>query len=118
MQGIMEIVRKTVVLVLIMELIMQLQPGKNYEPYLKMLVGMMMTYSIVAGIFGVFGDIGNKWTDDIPIFEWVGNWDLDGLDEKPDLQQNDENIQVDDIHIQIPEIHIDNIAVERIGGSS
>lgn len=121
MQAIMEIIRKTVVLVLIMELVMQLQQGKNYEPYLKMLVGMMMTYSLVTGIFSVFGNIGNGWTGEMPIFEWVGNLELEQYgesDEQSFAEQGSENIQVDDIHIQIPEIHIDNIAVERIGDGS
>ena len=54
MPWVVDWIRKAVVLVLLMEVVLQLQAGKQYESYLKMLVGIMVVYSITVGTFGAF----------------------------------------------------------------
>ena len=59
MQWIVEWIRKIVILVLLMEVVLQLQSGRQYEAYIRMLIGIMVLYNLVGGIFGVFRKIEN-----------------------------------------------------------
>ncbi len=74
MQILIEGIRKVVVLVLLMELVLQLQSGKQYEPYIKMLVGIMVVYSLVSGIFGVAGSFQERVLSPMEEFQWAGSW--------------------------------------------
>lgn len=112
MQFVVEGIRKVVVLVLLMELVLQLQSGKQYEPYIKMLVGIMVVYSLVSGIFGVIGNLGEGILAPMQEFQWAGNWEFE-----VEYQAEDEteiNIApVTDITIEEIKIH----EIERIGGT-
>lgn len=77
MQFIIELIRKIVILVLLMEVVLHLQSGKQYEPYIKMLVGIMVVYSLISGIFGVFRDVENRGLAPMQEFQWSGNWFTD-----------------------------------------
>lgn len=116
MSAFIEIVRKAVVLVLLMELVLQLQPGKNYEPYLKMLVGLMMTYSLVTSILGVFGKFQGGIDDAFPGYDWVYDWSLEPVMQQEDVtgEQEDSSVKIELIEIPVEEIKIEKIEVERI----
>lgn len=74
MQFLIDGIRKVVVLVLLMELVLQLQSGKQYEQYIRMLVGIMVVYSLVSGIFGVFTGVEERLLAPMEEFQWVGDW--------------------------------------------
>lgn len=74
MQFIIEGIRKVVVLVLLMELVLQLQSGKQYEQYIRMLVGIMVVYSLVSGIFSVFTGVEEHLLAPMEEFQWAGGW--------------------------------------------
>ena len=74
MQFIIEGIRKIVVLVFLMELVLQLQSGKQYEQYIRMLVGIMVVYSLVSGIFGVFTGVEEQLLAPMEEFQWAGDW--------------------------------------------
>ena len=103
MQFVLDVIRKIVVLVLLMEWVIQLQPGKSYEPYIKMLVGIMVVYSIISGI-GSF--------QMPPMQEFV--WSDAGVT-SPDIK---EGVSKDsDFHIRVPhlkEIQVEQIVIEEI----
>lgn len=103
MQGFIDLIRKMVVMVLILELIMQLQPGKNYEPYLKMFVGLFIVYSLVSGIFD--GALQEGFYVNWPTYEleWVEE------ETKEDMKE------IEKIEIPINQIKIEKIEIERIG---
>lgn len=89
MQFIVEGIKKIVVLVLLMELVMQIQPGKEYEPYIKMLVGIMVVYSIFSGIFNVFGKFSEIQIAPMKEFVWSGEWSIEEetvLEEKKEIR--------------------------------
>ncbi len=73
MNVIIEGIRKIVVLVLLAELVLQLQSGKKYEPYMKLLVGIMVVYSLVSVIFGAFGGLENALAP-MQEMQWSGEW--------------------------------------------
>ena len=68
-----------------MEMVLQLQSGKQYEPYIKMLVGIMVVYSLISGIFGLFREIENGGLAPMQEFQWSGNWYTD-LEEQAKAQ--------------------------------
>ncbi len=109
-----EFIRKAVVLVLVMEVLLWLQPGKNYGPYLKMLVGIMVVYSLVGGIFDVFGKFGKGIQFAFPEYAWTGDWSIDDLDnEAEDTTETAHNtIEIEQIDIPIQQIEIGKIALE------
>ena len=74
MQFIIEGLRKVVVLVLLMELVLQLQSGKQYEQYIRMLVGIMVVYSLISGILGVFTGVEDRLLAPMEEFQWAGDW--------------------------------------------
>lgn len=117
MEFIIDGIRKIVVLVLLMELVVQMQSGKQYEPYIKMLIGIMVVYSIVLGISGVFEGIISFEMAPMQEFVWNGEWNLTGevLDE-----EDAEEVGIGDIssgveEVQVKEIVIEEIKVKEIG---
>ena len=72
MPWVVDWIRKAVVLVLLMEVVLQLQAGKQYESYLKMLVGIMVVYSITVGTFGAFFKM-EAW-EPMKEFQWDSAW--------------------------------------------
>ena len=72
MPWVVDWIRKAVVLVLLMEVVLQLQAGKQYESYLKMLVGIMVVYSITVGILGAFSKM--EGLEPMKEFQWDSAW--------------------------------------------
>ena len=89
MQFVIEIIRKVVVLVLLMEVVLQLQSGKQYEPYIKMLIGIMVVYSLVSGIFGVWNKVEAEVLAPMQEFQWTGSWFTD-FEQEADKQVEEE----------------------------
>ena len=71
MQFVIEAIRKVVVLVLLMEIVLQIQAGKQYEPYIKMLVGVMVVYSLVSGV--IRQTDSGIWAS-LQEFQWSESW--------------------------------------------
>ena len=88
MQFIIEVIRKVVILVLLMEVVLQLQSGKQYEPYIKMLVGVMVVYSLVRGIFGAWG----VFEGELKEFQWTGNW-YEGFQHQAEKEVENQTVQ-------------------------
>ena len=130
MQLVIEAIRKVVVLVLLMELVLQMQVGKQYESYIKMLVGIMVVYCLVVGVFGVFSDFEEvlKPMEDM---QWSGEWlwELErqaeeiveeNLEESPGREESlgeESNIHVQVQISPVSEIVIEEIAVGEAVGS-
>ena len=112
MQIVIDSIKKIVVLVLLMELVIQLQSGKQYEPYIKMLVGIMVVYSIVLGMSGM---LGRFWDFKIPPmqeYQWEGAWDMENTifaEETDDITSTIKEIRVETIKIE--EINVNEIDV-------
>ena len=68
-------IRRAVVLVLLMEVVLQLQAGKQYESYLKTLVGIMVVYSVAASVFGAFSKVESLGS--MKEFQWIEGWFTD-----------------------------------------
>jgi len=111
MQFIIEAIRKVVVLVLLMELVMQLQVGKEYEPYIKMLAGIMVIYSLVSGVVSVTGSFGKNMLMPMQEFQWSGDWHA-GFEEKTMEKNNEKQIEVEVNVPAINEIKIDEIKIK------
>ena len=102
MQGLVDLIRKIVVIVLVLELILQLQPGKDYEPYLKLFVGLFVVFALVSGIHSGISWSGFEVTLPMEVFEWsAGNIK--------------EEVGTSEIEIPINHIEIEKIEIERIG---
>ena len=122
MQFLLDGVRKIVVLVLLMELVIQMQPGKAYEPFIKMMVGIMVVYSIVSGISDVFAGVTSFQIKPMQEFVWNSNWDegIKGTTRERDMEDNrsgEISPKVDEV--QIEQIVIEDIKVkeiEKVGG--
>ena len=110
-------IRKIVVLVLLMELVVQMQSGKQYEPYIKMLIGIMVVYSIVSGISGVFAGITSFKMAPMQEFIWSGAWDaIGGVLEEEDADKGDIGAISSRVEeVQVKEIVIEEIKVKEIG---
>lgn len=110
MLWVVEWIRKAVVLVLLMEVVLQLQTGKQYESYLKMLVGVMVVYSLVAGIFDVFPKLEGL----APMKEFQWNDTLFVTLEEDATMQEEEVLQsvisTVDVQVEVPV----EVSVERI----
>lgn len=74
MQVFIEMIRKIVVLVLLMEVILQLQSGKQYESYIRILIGIMVVYSVVQGVFGAWNTITQTTLAPMQEFQWSEEW--------------------------------------------
>ncbi len=115
MQFVIEEIRKIVVLVLLMEIILQLQCGKQYEPYIKMLAGIIVIYSLVQGIFGFWNslqiNIGGLFSN----FTWSSGWEEAAWDmneaEKETEVIESSVIELSEIRINT---HIETITIEEI----
>ena len=103
MQGLIDFIRKIVVIVLLLELVMQLQPGKNYEPYLKMFVGLFLVYSLISGLSG--GVLQGGFDAKLPTYTF--NWSIDATEETRNGMEK--------IEIPTNRIEIEKIEIERIG---
>ncbi len=111
MEFIIDGIRKIVVLVLLMELVVQMQSGKQYEPYIKMLIGVMVVYSIVSGISGVFAGITSFEMAPMQEFIWSGDWDaIGGVLEEEDADKGG----IGDISSRVEEVHVKEIVIEEI----
>ena len=117
MEFIIDGIRKIVVLVLLMELVVQMQSGKQYEPYIKMLIGIMVVYSIVSGISGVFAGITSFKMAPMQEFIWSGDWDaIGGVLEEEDADKGDIGAISSRVEeVQVKEIVIEEIKVKEIG---
>ena len=126
MQTVIEGIRKLVVLVLVMELVLQLSPGKQYEPYMKILIGIMVVYSLTAGIFGVFGSL-EKVLEPMEDRRWNGAWIWEIQEQAKEIteaqmqQEGTQDIEnqtgSDKTKMKIPpisEIHISELHIEEI----
>ncbi len=126
-QVIVEGIRKVVVLVLLMELVLQMQSGKQYESYIKMLVGVMVIYSLVVGIFGAFSGFESVLKP-MEEMQWTGEWlwkfekQAEELVEENgygsyEMEENlkeDWNIQVQTNISPVPEIVIEEVVLEEV----
>lgn len=112
-----EVIRKIVVMVLLMELVLQLQPGKQYEPYLKMFVGILMAYSLMNSVVGIFSNVDSVAKNGILEYQWIGNEIFKGYEEYGNALETEESLQIAEQKdkMQIPKISIDKIKIERIG---
>ena len=127
MQFIIEVIRKVVILVLLMEIVLQMQSGKQYEAYIKMLVGIMVVYSLVSSIFGVFRELENGGLAPMQEFQWSGEWyaDLDDQAKKQvgevmegQTKEKQENVQekrISDIEVRIEIPSIAEVTIGEIG---
>ena len=126
MQIIIEGIRKIVVLVLLMELVLQLQAGKQYEPYIKTLVGIMVVYSLVAGIFGVFSGV-EEMLAPMQELQWTGEWLWEFETQAEEItEKNMENYSIEgtetkvgNIEVQtnisaVPEVRIEEIKIKEV----
>ncbi len=109
MQIVIEGVRKIVVLILLMELVLQLQTGKQYEAYIKLLVGIMVVFCMAQGVFGSFGHFEEWFMEPMQDFKWSGEWYAE-LEEQAQKQADEARTQKD---INVEEIKIDEIAIDR-----
>lgn len=111
MQFIIEAIRKVVVLVLLMELVMQLQIGKEYASYIKMLAGIMVIYSLVSGVVSVTGNFSKNMLKPMQEFQWSGDWNT-GFEENAIEAHNEKQIEVEVNVPEINEIKIDEIKIQ------
>ena len=126
MQSIIDGIRKLVVLVLVMELVIQLSPGKQYEPYVKILIGIMVVYSLSASIFGAISGLENALEPmEERIWSGSGMWEIqehaseitkEQMQEITEKEQETQN-GLPKIQVRIApvlELHMDDIKIEPI----
>lgn len=124
MQSIIEGVRKLVVLVLVMELVIQLSPGKQYEPYVKILIGIMVVYSLSASIFGAISGL-EKALEPMEERIWSGSgmWEIQEhaieMTEEQMQEITEQELQNGLPKIQVrmapvPNLHMDDMKIEPI----
>lgn len=112
MQVIVDGIRKIVVLVLLMELVLQMQSGKQYEPYIKILVGIMVVYSLINGIFGAWGSMEQRYLKPMQDFSWSGDWYVEF--EKKAGEQTENEVSSEKANIHIDTIEIEKIKVKEV----
>lgn len=83
MAYLIEAVKKLVVLVLLMELVIRMQSGKKYEAYIKLLVGLMVVYSVVSGVVRIFS--AESLQELKPLQDYV--WEAYGIFENAEAEQ-------------------------------
>ena len=115
MNLLIDFIRKAVILVLLMELVLCLQPGKQFAPYLKMLVGVMITYTLASHMIGIFSGGVGKIERIFKEYEWSSNWSF-ALEEQAEYETEAslEETENTDIHISLGEVKVDNIKIEEI----
>ena len=87
MQDVIEGIRKVVVLILLMELVLQLGADKEYEPYMRLLIGIMVVYSLVAGIFGTFSGFEQIFKP-MQEMQCIGEWMWEFEDQAEELTES------------------------------
>lgn len=121
MEFVVEGIRKAVILVLLMEVVAQLQAGKEYEKLFKMLTGLMVVYSLATVVIGFFSEESIleplesfflESTDFISIDDTL--WELEYEDQMQDegrTADSIENISIPErsVTVTIPEIQIEEI---------
>ena len=121
MQWIVEWIRKIVILVLLMEVILQLQAGRQYEAYIRMLVGLMVLYNLIGGIFGVFRKMENGGLEKMELFQWSQSLfssleeRAEGVVEDTEMQNESAVVEVQVDILPVAEINIREIQVGSIG---
>ena len=114
MNLLIEFVRKAVVLVLLMELVLCLQPGKKYEPYLKMLVGLMVTYTLVTNIMGIFSEVSGGMERVFGDYEWMGNWSYE-TQIQTEYETGGNNLErIGDINVSLEGVKVDKVEIGEI----
>lgn len=116
MQVLVGEIRKIVVLVLLIELVLQMQPGKQYEPFVRILAGVMVVYTITSRLFGM----GNF--SDIEEFSWDSSWysyftqqAAPVVEAGLDLEET-ETLHKEQIQVEVPkvsEIYIEPVTINR-----
>jgi hypothetical protein len=107
----LEWIRKAVVLVLLMEVVLQMQAGKQYESYLKMLIGIMVVYNLVSGILGAFQNIEATGLAPMKEFQWAGAWYND-LEEEVKGQVKQSVVPKVEVQVEVPiEVSVEKIDV-------
>lgn len=114
MQILLDGIRKIVVLVLLMELVVQMQPGKSYEPYIKMLVGIMVVYSIVSGICSTFSANMSFKMPPMQEFVWNNDWNAGEADVVKNSIGKSGEIVLKIEEVQVEQIVIDKIRIEEM----
>ena len=126
MQSIIDGIRKLVVLVLVMELVIQLSPGKQYEPYVKILIGIMVVYSLSASIFGAISGLENTLEPmEERIWSGSGMWEIQEhaseitKEQMQEITEKEQETQYGLPKLQVRiapvlELHLDDIKIEPI----
>ena len=104
MQGFIELIRNMVVIVLLIELLMQLQSGKSYEPYFKVFVGLFVVYSLVCGLSSSFREMN---LDRNILFSQGDNFVIE--------KSKESEREIGPVEISIKEISVERIEIERVG---
>jgi hypothetical protein len=121
MQWIVEWIRKIVILVLLMEVVLQMQAGRQYEAYIRMLIGLMVLYNLVGGIFGAFRKIENGGLKEMEMFQWSKSLASDleeraeAVVEGTEMENESANMEVQVNILPVSEINIREIRVGDIG---
>ena len=120
MERIIESIRNLVVMVLVMELVIQLAPAKQYEPYMKILMGLIVVLRLTMGIWGWIDILeeGNKIIEkgNRISAEIIKKVEEDVTTEEWKVQTKDN--KTDEIRIEsIGEVYIENIdSIKSVGG--
>lgn len=114
MQVLIGEIRKIVVLVLLMEFVLQIQPGKQYEPFVRMLAGVMVVYTIASRLFG----IGNF--PDIEEFLWDSSWYSQFVQQAAPITETQQSLEEHEYEEQIrveitkiSEIYIEPVKIKQ-----
>ena len=101
MNGFVELIRKIVVIVLLLEVLLQLQPGKDYDAYIKVFVGLIILLCIV-------GNLQNVLLDNVDFSHCFKGYISDeyGVEKSDFVEHNEE--------ISVGPIVIDKVQIERV----
>lgn len=122
MQIVIELIRKIVVFVLLMEVVLQLQSGRQYESYIRMLIGIMVVYLLVRGVYGIWYSLEDSVLAPLEEFQWKDDWFYVWQQEAQRITEDAEkNMQteLDEIghiktEVQIEAIRIRDIRIEDV----
>lgn len=115
MELLIEFIRKVVILVLLMELVLCLQPGKHFEPYLKMLVGVMITYTLVSHMLSAISGGLVEMEQALNQYKWASDYFF-GEKEEVDYETEVSLSEIEDtnIHISLGEVNVKKVKIEEI----
>lgn len=122
MQIVIELIRKIVVFVLLMEVVLQLQSGRQYESYIRMLIGIMVVYLLVRGVYGIWYSLEDGVLAPLEEFQWKDDWFYVWQQEAQRITEDAEkNMQTESdktghikTEVQIEAIRIRDIQIEDI----